>query len=57
MELAELKKIFDDTDWVHRSGTPAELRAAEYLKERCEALGVPAYLEAFPVPMGEIEEA
>ena len=49
MELTELKRIFDDTDWVHPSGTPAELRAAEYLKGRCEALGVPARLEAFPV--------
>ena len=57
MELAELKRIFDDTDWVRRSGTPEELRAAEYLKGRCEAFGVPARLEAFPVPMGEIEEA
>ena len=57
MELTELKRIFDDTDWVHRSGTEGELRAAEYLKGRCEALGVSARLEAFPVPMGEIEEA
>ena len=57
MELKELERIFEDLDFVHSSGTPAELRAAEYLKERCEALGVPARLEAFPVPMGEIEEA
>lgn len=51
------KQFFKDTDYVHRSGTPEELRAAEYLKAKCEALGVPAKLEAFPVPMGEIEEA
>ena len=51
------KQIFKDTDFVHRSGTAEELRVAEYLKSRCEALGVPAHLEAFPVPMGEIEEA
>ena len=57
MELTELKRIFDDTDWVHRSGTNAEKRAAEYLKGRCEALGVRAWLEPFNVPMGEIEEA
>ena len=57
MELAELKRIFDDTDWVHSSGTNAEKRAAEYLKGRCEALGVKAWLEPFNVPMGEIEEA
>ncbi|MBR4692460.1 MAG: M28 family peptidase [Oscillospiraceae bacterium] len=57
MELKELERIFEDLDFVHSSGTPEELRAAEYLKGRCEALGVPARLEGFPVPMGEIEEA
>ena len=34
-----MKKIFQDTDFVHRSGTPEELRVAEYLKARCEELG------------------
>ena len=57
MELTELKRIFDDTDYVRRSGTPAEKQAAEYLLGRCAALGVKAWLEEFPVPMGEIEAA
>ena len=57
MELAELKRIFDDTDYVRRSGTPGEKQAAEYLLGRCEALAVKAWLEEFPVPMGEIEAA
>ena len=57
MKTRQWKKIFRDTDFVHRSGTPEELRVAEYLKARCEELGVPARLESFPVPMGEIEEA
>ena len=57
MELSELKRIFDDTDYVRRSGTPGEKQAAEYLLGRCEALGVKAWLEEFPVPMGEIETA
>jgi hypothetical protein len=57
MNTRAYRQIFKDTDYVHRSGTPEELRAAEYLKARCEALGVPARLESFPVPMGEIEEA
>ena len=57
MNKQALKQIFKDTDYVHRSGSPEELRAAEYLKARCEALGVPARLESFPVPMAEIEEA
>ena len=57
MNETELRKLFEDTDYVHRSGTAAEKKAAEYLKARCEALGYAARLEAFPVPMGEIEEA
>ena len=57
MKQEAMKKIFQETDYVHRSGTPEELRAAEYLKARCEELGVPARLEAFPVAMAEIEEA
>ena len=52
-----MKRIFEETNYVHRSGTPEELRVAEYLKARCEELGVPARIEAFPVAMGEMEEA
>ncbi|MBO4913961.1 MAG: hypothetical protein J5449_02040, partial [Oscillospiraceae bacterium] len=57
MNTRTLRQIFKDTDYVHRSGTAEELRAAEYLKDRCAGLGVEAHLESFPVPMGEIEEA
>ena len=57
MNLKTMKQIFRDTDFVHRSGTDEELRVAEYLKARCESLGVSARLESFPVPMAEIEEA
>ena len=53
----KLKSIFDQTDFVHASGTKEELQVANYLKEQCEALGVPAKLEGFRVAMGEIEEA
>ena len=52
-----MRQIFADTDFVHTSGSDEELRVAEYLKAQCESLGVPARLEAFPVPMGEIEAA
>ena len=47
MTQETMKKIFQDTDFVHTSGTPEELRVAEYLKARCEALGVAARIEAF----------
>lgn len=43
----KLKSIFDQTDFVHASGTKEELQVANYLKEQCEALGVPAKLEGF----------
>ena len=57
MNNKALKQIFTDTDFVHRSGTPEELRVAEYLKARCEEMGVNTRIEAFPVAMAEIEEA
>ena len=57
MTHQQMQKIFDDNNFVHRSGTPEELRVAEYLKAQCEALGVPARIEAFPVAMAEIQEA
>lgn len=57
MDTRKMRQIFLDTDFVHRSGTPEELQVANYLKEQCEALGVPARLEAFPVAMAEIETA
>ena len=57
MNARTMKKIFLDTNYVHRSGTPQELQAAEYLKARCEELGAAAHLESFPVPMAEMEEA
>ena len=52
-----LQKIFDDTDFVHTSGTKEELQVAEYLKAQCETLGAKTHMEAFRVPMGDIEEA
>lgn len=55
MTEAQLKEIFVATDFPHTSGTPEELRVAEFLASRCEALGVPARLESFRVPMAEME--
>ena len=57
MNTRALKQLFIDTDFVHRSGTPEELRVAEYLRDRCEALGAKAHLESFPVTMADIKEA
>lgn len=34
-----LQQIFDNTDFVHASGTKEELQVAEYLKMQCEKAG------------------
>lgn len=57
MDKEAVVRILKDTDFVHRSGTQEELRAAEYLKSCCESMGVPARIEPFRVPMGDIEYA
>ena len=56
MTALQLKSIFDNTDFVHTSGTAEELRAAEFLQKCCEDMGVSAHLESFPVAMAAIEE-
>ncbi len=57
MNKTQLKQLFKDTDYVHFSGTEAELRAANVLKSRCEEMGVDTVIEPFRVPYAEIEEA
>ena len=57
MQIKELKQIFKDTGFVHRSGTPDEWKVAEYLRSRCDALDAKAWLEAFAVPMAEMLSA
>lgn len=57
MQPRDLKQIFKDTDFVHRSGTPEEWKVAEYLRSRCDAMDAKAWLEAFSVPMAEIHAA
>ena len=56
MTREQMQQIFIDTDFVHCSGTEEETRVAEYLKARCEAMGVPAHLESFAVPMAEMRK-
>ena len=57
MNRKQVRQILKDTDYIHTSGTPEELKAAEYLREACEKLGAKAHLEAFPVDMAEVEAA
>ena len=57
MNKKQIRQILKDTDYVHTSGTPEELKTAEYLRKLCEDMGVAAHLEAFPVDMAEVENA
>lgn len=57
MTQEQLKRIFENTDYVHTSGTEEELRVAEYLRSLCEEMGVSAKLESFRVPMARMKEA
>ena len=56
MNKAEISKIIHDVNYVRTGGSPEELRAAEYFKERCEEMGVSAYIEDFPVQMAKIND-
>ena len=55
MNLKQIRKILKDTDFVHTSGTPEELRVAEYLKECCAALGAEVSMETFGKMLSEGE--
>ncbi len=57
MNKKEIRQLLKDTDFIRTGGSDEELRAAEYLKSKCEALGVKAWLEPFPVEMAEVESA
>ena len=57
MNQKQLMQILKDTDYVRTGGSPEELKTAEYLRERCAALGASAELETFPVQMAEMQEA
>ena len=57
MNYRKIRQVLKDTDFIHTGGSPEELRVAEYLKSCCEAMGVSAHLESFPVGMAEMHEA
>lgn len=57
MEVNKIMQMLEDTAYYRVSGTEGELKAAEYLKERCEELGFEAHIEAFDVAMTDIKKA
>ena len=57
MNRNEIVKIFEDTAYVRMGGSDAELRSANYLKDKCAELGLEAHLESFRVDMATIKRA
>jgi hypothetical protein len=57
MESTKIMKIFADTAYVRTGGSAEELRCAEYLKAKCNEMGLEATLEAFDVNMATIKRA
>ena len=57
MDAKQIMKIFEDTAYVRMGGSKEELKAAEYLKAKCEALGFAAEIVPFDVDMATIQEA
>ena len=57
MNLNKINQLFADTAYIRTGGSKEELKCAEYLKEKCEELGLEAHLESFEVNMAEIKNA
>ena len=57
MDAKQIMKIFEDTAYVRMGGSVEELKAAEYLKSKCEELGFAAEIVPFDVDMATIQEA
>ena len=56
MNEQEIMQIFTDTAYVRMGGSPEELKAAEYLRDKAAAYGE-AKIVPFDVPMAELEAA
>ncbi len=57
MNPNQIMKHFEQTAYVRMGGTDEELRAAEYLREQCAAMGLSAVIEPFEVDMANLHEA
>ena len=57
MDAKQIMTIFEDTAYVRMGGSPEELRAAGYLQDKLEAMGMKAERLPFAVPMAEIQQA
>lgn len=57
MNAKQIMDIFNDTAYVRMGGSAEELKCAEYIKAKCEEMGVNAHLENFEVDMSYVLDA
>ena len=57
MDAKTIEIIINDTAYVRTGGSPEELRCAQYLQEKCKALGFETTLEPFTVDMATMHKA
>ena len=57
MKAKQIMTIFKDTAYVRMGGSAEELRTAQYLRDCCAKMGLPAALESFEVDMATLHRA
>ncbi|MBQ8288157.1 MAG: Zn-dependent exopeptidase M28 [Clostridia bacterium] len=57
MNAEKIMQIIRDTAYTRTGGSAEELACANYLKNIADEMGVPAYLEEFPVNMATVKDA
>ena len=57
MTEEQVRGLLQETAYVRMGGSAEELRTAKYLIAQCEARGVAAHIEPFPVQMATVREA
>lgn len=57
MDSKKIMQILEETAYHRVSGTDGELKAAEYLKDKCAELGYEAHIEPFDVEIADIKKA
>lgn len=57
MDASKVMQIFNDTAYVRTGGSAEELRAANYIKKQCAALGLTAQIIPFDVDMATVKTA
>ncbi len=57
LKINDIKRILKDTAYPHTAASPEEMRCLTYLQQRCDAMGLPTHIEAFPIQRANIHFA